>query len=48
LSKITKDTHLAQIITSLAMFWTGIIFLYAHPEVVYYNIIKFHQYKLIH
>ena len=31
------------IIISLELFWTGIILLYAHHQVIYYNYVKFHQ-----
>ena len=43
-SQITKDaTHnYLPYIISLDIFGLGIIFLHTHPQVIYYNCVKFH------
>jgi len=46
--QITKDTpHSTQIIISLDIFLTWIIFLHAHPQVLYDICVKFLLYQLI-
>ena len=40
--------QLKQIMNSLDIFQTAIVFLHAHPQVVYYNCVKFHQCQFIH
>ena len=45
--KYQKDTHLALFIISLKIVWTSIILPHAHPQVVYCNCVKFHQYLFV-
>ena len=46
--QITRNTPCtALLIISLDISQTGIILLYTHPQVVYYNLVKFHQYQFI-
>ena len=44
MSQVTKDK---QIVISLEIVQTRVIFLNAQPQAVYYNCVKFHQYQSI-